>query len=85
MGQNFDLVGAKWLLFEPTLKTILIYLKSVVNCPLPLQKKKKENEAGGTIDHRFGAHGAGKFFFDPPKKIKPSVQKVPLYAIHGDI
>ena len=24
VGQNFDFVGAKWLLFEPTLKKILI-------------------------------------------------------------
>ena len=27
----------------------------------------------------------GDFFFDSPKNKKPSVQKVPLYAIYGEV
>ena len=42
----------------------------------------KEKEGGGAIKPEFSPT---KKEFDPPKNKKPSVQKVPLYGIYGDI
>ena len=49
------------------------------------EKILKKLHGGCTYHYIWGTwSGGGEYFFDPPKKIKPSVQKALLYAIYGD-
>jgi len=47
-------------------------------------RKRKQLEGGGQLTYYLGHMERGNFF-DLPKKINPSVQKIPLYGIYGNI
>ena len=48
------------------------------------KRKWKKLEGGGQLTYYLGHMERGNFF-DLPKKINPSVQKIPLYGIYGNI
>ena len=56
----------------------------MVSVPPCSETISKKLAGGGHLPLYLGHMERGEIFFWPPKKIKPSVQKVPLYAIYGD-